>query len=291
MSLGKKTLIFAHWLCSALICAAFFTFLFAPDFVRDGYDGLTASIGTFRARVLFGVLLAIYAALAVALVYMLFRRAKKAGRAERGFIDVASGDSGRVRIAVAAIEQMVRQSVHSIEGISEMKIDIENQDDAIGINVNAVIVSGSHVPTLTANMQRAIRQFVELNCGVAVRDIAISINAVTSTAEPGRRLFGRARGDAVKRAAPWKGTEPSSEPPAQTPAPAEVPAEEPQMAEDYEEQTEVENDAAAEPMVQEEEQTEVYDFDKPYESQFAKDLAALKARQAEAEEPGQTDAQ
>ena len=103
--------------------------------------------------------------------------------------------------------------------------------------------------------------------------------------------IGRARGDAVKRAAPWKGTEPSSEPPAQTPVPAEVPAEEPQMAESCEEQTEVESDAAAEPAAQEEEQTEVYDFDKPYESQFAKDLAALKARQAEAEEAGQTDAQ
>lgn len=286
MSLGKKILLFAHWLCSVLICAAFFTFLFAPDFVRGIYDGVTASLGVFRARIVFGVLLALYAALSMALLCALFRRAKAAGRAERGFIDVASGDNGRVRIAVSAVEQMVRQSVHSIDGISEMKIDIENQDDAIGITVNAVIVSGSHVPTLTANMQRAIRQFVELNCGVAVRDIAISINAVTSSPDQGRRLFGRARADATRRAEPRKETEVPKDAPAVAFATAKAPKDEIDSTPIYEKQTEVDVIDAEAPASTAEEQTEVYDFDKPYESQFAKDLAELKAREAELSENG-----
>ncbi len=285
MTLSKKILMFAHWLCSVLFCAAFFAFLFAPEPVRHVYDSLASSMGAIRARILFGVLLAIYAALSVAVICALFRRVKGVGRSERGFIDVASGDNGHVRIAVSAVEQMVRQSVHSIDGISEMKIDIENLDDAIGISVNAVIVSGSHVPTLTANMQRAIRQFLELNCGVAVRDIAISINAVTSQQEPGRRIFGRARTDAVRRAAPWKPAEAAKDASSEVSDPPEAPAEEAQE-ETVEKQTEVANEVMETPVTDLPEQTEVYDFDRPYESQFAKDLAELRAREFEETEKG-----
>ncbi len=288
LKLSKKILLFAHWLCSVLICAAFFAFLFVPDSVRAVWDSLSSSMGTVRAKILFGVLLAIYAALSAAAICALLGRAKGARRAERGFIDVASGDSGHVRIAVSAIEQMVRQSVHSIDGISEMKIDIENLDDAIGISVNAVIVSGSHVPTLTANMQRAIRQFVELNCGVAVRDIAISINAVTSRQEPGRRIFGRTRSDAARREAPFKLAETGKDAPIEATAPVQAAVDE-TKADIREEQTEVADQAVELPVTDPEEQTEVYDFERPYESQFEKDLAELKARQAEEAEPGTAD--
>jgi hypothetical protein len=111
---------------------------------------------------------------------VIFHRGK---RTDRGFITVDSSDAGRVRIAVSAIEQMVRQSVTSVDGINDMKIAIDSLDDAINITIAATLQSGSHVPTVTMNMQRAIRQFVEMNCGVAVRSVSISINSVTAAPE------------------------------------------------------------------------------------------------------------
>ena len=40
------------------------------------------------------------------------------------------------------------------------------------------ISSGAHIPTVTANIQRAIRSYIELNCGVAVRAVSVSVHAV-----------------------------------------------------------------------------------------------------------------
>ena len=254
LGVGRRILMFLHWLVSLLIIAAFTAYLIAPAFVTRLYEGAAASVGDTGMKAIGIALLVIYAALAVSQAILIFRRKK---RVERGFITVDSGDAGQTRIAVSAVEQLVRQSVNNIDGIADMKIDITSDGDAINIIVNAAIVSGSHVPTITANMQRSIRQFVELNCGVAVGTVSISINSVSDRQEaPHRRLFGRS--ETAKQAKPIA-------------APVEVKkAVEPVMPKD--ETTE------AEPA---EEKSVEYDFDKPYVSEFQKDLAAMKAAENE----------
>ena len=187
LSTGKRILMFFHWLLSLLICAAFAIYLIMPDLAMSLYNGVVARIGSMCAMIVCIAILAIYVVLAVIQVYYICQRG---GHEDRGFITVDSCDTGRVRIAVSAIEQMVRQSVTNIDGISDMKIAIENMDDAIGINIAASIINGSHVPTITMNMQRSIRQFVEMNCGVAVRTVPITINAVTP-ADGQKRRWGK----------------------------------------------------------------------------------------------------
>ena len=286
LSLGKRVLMFFHWLFSLLIVAAFAVYLIVPDFLMTYYNRLVDAIGYSNVKIIGIALLAIYVLLAVAQACLVFKRAKKG---ERGFITVDSSDSGKVRIAISAIEQMVRQSVGSIDGITEMKIGIENQDDAIGIIVNASIVNGSHVPTITMNMQRAIRQFVETNCGVAVRSVAISINSVTAQAESGRkRRLGKGKETPAPVTPPASrfNYEPEPEPePEPAPAPVYVP----------ERQTEPEPEPVSAPTFEapkaepDAEPATEYDIDAPYESQFARDLAELKAREAEEGPYGEAD--
>ena len=182
---------FFHWLLSALVCAAFAAYLIKPDFVMGLYNRVTGRLTPSEVTVIGIALLAIYVILAVAQLFLIFRRGR---RGDRGFITVDSSDNGRVRIAVSAIEQMVRQSVTEIEGIHEMKVNIASDDDAIKIDIAAIIVGGSHVPTITMNMQRSIRQFVEMNCGVAVRSVSISFNSVTAIQESKGR-WGRGKHD------------------------------------------------------------------------------------------------
>ena len=189
LNIGKRILMFFHWLFSLLICAAFVTYLIWPDFAIGIYEKLAGLVGGLNIKIIGGAILAIYLVLTVMQIILILRRGR---RSERGFITVDSSDTGRVRIAVSAIEQMVRQSVINIDGISEMKISIDSKDDAIVIGVAAAIINGSHVPTITMNMQRSIRQFVEMNCGVAVRSVAITINSVASPNEAPRR---RRRGE------------------------------------------------------------------------------------------------
>lgn len=180
---------FFHWLFSLLICVAFTAWIIKPEWTTDLYHGITGSLPQTRVIIIGIVLLAIYVILTVIQACTIFHREK---REDRGFITVDSSDSGKVRIAVSAVEQMVRQSVTHIDGIADMRISIENKDDAIGIDIVVTLQNGCHVPTITMNMQRAIRQFVEMNCGVAVRTVSISINAVAATGE-GLRRRGRRR--------------------------------------------------------------------------------------------------
>ena len=192
LSGGKRVLMFFHWLFSLLICAGLVALVVWPDVVHQYYERLA---GRFSARILLiaGIAaLGIYLILCIAQLALIFRRRRKG---DRGFIEVDSSENGRVRLAISAIEQMVRQSVTNIDGLNDMKIGIKNQDDAIEIGVRASIMSGCHVPTITMNMQHAIRQFVEVNCGVAVREVSITIKSITETAE--KKLFGRHKNKGV----------------------------------------------------------------------------------------------
>ena len=281
LNAGKRILMFFHWLFSLLICAAFAAYIVKPDWTLGMYNRVVGKLTQTQLVAVGIAVLALYVILTVVQACIIFKRGK---RTDRGFITVDSSDTGKVRIAISAIEQMVRQSVNSIDGITEMKIGIENQDDAIMIGVNASIVNGGHVPTVTMNMQQAIRQFVEMNCGVAVRSVSISIHSVTNAAEaPRRKRLGRGR---AENAAPAEhvpatpqvnsaGDTPAWIAPEPVPAPAtEAPEAEP----------EYEPEPAFEPASEEPHgapETPTFDFDKPYESEFAKDLAAMKAAEAE----------
>ena len=271
LNIGNKLLMLLHWLCSLMICVAFVLCLVVPGLQANLVSRAEGSLGGVGARIAGGVLLALYLALSVATLLILIRRKR---RAERGFITVGPDDKGKVRISVSAVEQMVRQSVRAIDGITDMRVNIEGLDDAIGISIDAVIASGAHVPTITANMQRAITQFVEVNCGVAVQSVAISINAVSGKPEPSRRhLLGR------------------SKPQADAPAPAIAP--EPVVDDAFEsaltpvsDATEAQSafgigqDASAASKDLPGTEVPAYAPDKPYESEFSKDYAAMKARES-----------
>ncbi len=212
LNLGKRLILFVYWLASLIVLAM----LAIPQYVGVALSYVTDLIPAAYMQYVVIAVLAIYMLLSLSVLCMIFKRSS-VKRSERGFITVDSADSGKVRISISAIEQMVKQAAYTVDGIADMKIGITNTDDAIAIHLNVTMVSGSHVPTVTLNLQRAIRQFVEMNCGVAVRSVSVSIQSVTNSVEDGKK--GK-RSDA-KVAAPELNYEP-----VQAPVPAPV-AEEP----------------------------------------------------------------
>ena len=209
LNFGKKLVLFLHWLLSLAICALFVCLLLKPDWfklVTDFIDSLLVGYGDIASFVLLGV----YALLAVLSVIFIFSGRKNRG--DRGFITVDSSEAGRTRISIGAVDQMIRQAVRSVEGIADMKSGIINNDDAISINVAVTIVSGAHVPTVTMNIQRSVRSYIELNCGVAVREVSVSVNALENNQDGGK---GRRRNNAPAPAAPV------IVPVAETPAPVQ----------------------------------------------------------------------
>lgn len=180
LNLGRRIVLFLHWLASLVLLAI----IVFPDYVSLGMSLLEEIPGDY-VKIGIIALLVVYLLLSISVLCMIFKR--DARKSERGFITVDAAETGKVRIAVSAIEQMVKQAAYTVDGIADMKISINNADDAIEIQVNVAMVNGSHVPTVTLNMQRAIRQYVEMNCGVAVRSVSISIQSVTANTDGSKR--------------------------------------------------------------------------------------------------------
>jgi len=184
LNFGKRLVLFLHWLLSLIGCAALIAVCIYPQFMTEIPAKLNALAGENVVKIAGIAAAALYALLMVLSVAYIFSRDKK--RSDRGFIVVDSSETGRTRIAVGAVEQMIRQSVRCVDGIADMKSSIINNEDAISINTSVVIVSGAHVPTVTMNIQRTIRSYIELNCGVAVREVSVSVQSLESTDETGK---------------------------------------------------------------------------------------------------------
>lgn len=185
LNFGKKLALTIHWLLSLLICAFAAISRISPTLIDDAVNLLNTKLGANLATVIGIAVLAIYALFAaLSICIILGGRGKKS---ERGFITVDSSDAGRTRIAIGAVEQMIRQAVRGVDSITDMKSSIENNSDSISIACSVAIANGAHVPTVTMNIQRAIRGYIELNCGVAVREVSVSVHSLDDGEGKGRR--------------------------------------------------------------------------------------------------------
>lgn len=180
----KRLVLILHWIMSLVAAAMALLFCVWPDTIYGLFNKLYALIGTRKSDIIAMAALAVYVVLAVVSAIILFSSRRKQ---QRGFIMVDSSDTGKTRIAVSAVEQMIRQAVRGVDGISEIKSRIINHEDAISINTNVSVAAGAHVPTVTMNIQRAIRSYIELNCGVAVRDISVNVHSVEMDGDSGKR--------------------------------------------------------------------------------------------------------
>ena len=143
-------------------------------------DSVYASIGKRAFDTVGIVLCAIYILIAAGCATMIFSGFGKRG--ERGLITVFSNDTGKTRIAVSAVEQMARQAIAGVDGISDVRATITGAEDAIGVNISLVLKRGAYLPTVTNNIQRTVRGYIEQNCGVAVQSIIVNVRAVEGEA-------------------------------------------------------------------------------------------------------------
>jgi len=199
LNFGKRLLLFLHWLLSLLAIISLILFCVNPAFLARVADYVNQLIGSDLTEILCIVVLAVYALLSLLTLLVIFARNKN--RADRSFISIDSSDTGRTRIAISAVEQMIRQAVRAVDGLGEMKCSIVNNDDSICISANVTLRNGAHVPTVTMNMKRAIRDYIELNCGVAVREISVNVNSVETPVE-GKRGSKRNTAAAAPASAP-----------------------------------------------------------------------------------------
>ena len=180
LNFGQRLLLIVHWLLSLIGCLIAALLLITPNTVYGLFDCVYGSIGKRAFDTIGIVLCAIYILIAAGCATMIFSGFGKRG--ERGLITVFSNDTGKTRIAVSAVEQMARQAIAGVDGISDVRATITGAEDAIGVNISLVLKRGAYLPTVTTNIQRTVRGYIEQNCGVAVQSIIVNVRAVEGEA-------------------------------------------------------------------------------------------------------------
>ena len=178
----RRLLLLLFWFLSACLFALTIYLYGTQTSLNDLADSL------LQAKALPALIAAgaVYLLALLAALVILVKPARR--REDKGFVVVETNDSGRVRMAIPAIEQLARQAAAGVEGVRDLKPTIVGLEDAIDVNVTATLESGVHVPTITLNLQRAIRQYVEMNCGIQVHQVLVSILSVMKPEANERRL-------------------------------------------------------------------------------------------------------
>ncbi len=95
---------------------------------------------------------------------------------------VQDTEQGSVRVSVRAMETLVRRAVAQTDGILDSNIRINNTETDIAVEIDMVVGIETHVPAVTALLQRNVKGIVEEFAGIAVRDVVVLVTEIRDNA-------------------------------------------------------------------------------------------------------------
>lgn len=211
-SFWDRVLIFLYVLLTAALTVLVALRVFGVDLVNCFFDGLSANApGIIWKLIVCGlgaiiVLLGVYTIITIT----------PSRRRRSDFITLNSDDGGQVRVALPAMREMAKQAISGIEGLDNMNVEVNGEGDSVMVSITMNVVSGTHVPSLTAGIQRAVRTYIESNCGVNVKDVSVVINSVLPGENPAPapvfQTNAEAAAPSTEETSSWSYTSSSDEP-------------------------------------------------------------------------------
>ena len=95
------------------------------------------------------------------------------------FIDMNSGNKGSIRMSMDSISSLVLQTCGQLPGLSGLKVSTMNHEDSVSVDLAFQVEMNRNIPELSAQIQQIVGDAVEKNCGVAVRNVCVTVNGFT----------------------------------------------------------------------------------------------------------------
>lgn len=165
--LGAYAFVSALALIALLVCV-----------VSSGAAMYLVNLG-FGARIILCVLLAALIAGAIYLIMLSFR---PEGSAPSSSASVQESNEGSVRVSVRAMETLARRAIEQTEGVLDSKLRIINHEDSVRVEIDIAIGIETHVPVVTAMLQRNVKGIVEEFSGIAVREVVVLVTEIRNNA-------------------------------------------------------------------------------------------------------------
>jgi uncharacterized alkaline shock family protein YloU len=91
-----------------------------------------------------------------------------------------SGPLGEVRICFTTIENLVLKAAREIKGVRDIKTRVVVKPAGLVIFLRAVAFAGQNIPQLAAQLQTAVKEYVENIAGSQVAEVKVMIENVTA---------------------------------------------------------------------------------------------------------------
>ncbi|MCR3922082.1 MAG: alkaline shock response membrane anchor protein AmaP [Firmicutes bacterium] len=97
------------------------------------------------------------------------------------------GPLGDVSISFKAVENLVLKATKGIKAVRDIKTRIVSTQAGLVIYLRAVTIPDQNIPELTAQLQTAVKEYVETSTGSTVAEIKVLIeNVITDTVKATR---------------------------------------------------------------------------------------------------------
>jgi len=182
MKVIDRILIALYACIGAAVLIVFGVCTVAPDLAGNlGLAVQAVMMNSIAVQILSVLLVIVMIAWSVRLMMLAFRRE---GSAPSSSASVQESVNGAVRVSVRAMETLVRRAVGQTDGVLDSKIRINNHDDSVTVEVDLAVGIETHVPAVTALLQRNVKGIVEEFSGIAVREVVVLVTEIRDNAPP-----------------------------------------------------------------------------------------------------------
>lgn len=91
---------------------------------------------------------------------------------------------GSILITLNSIENIIMSVVKQMDGVMDVKIDLENKKDNVEVKLNIVVTPERSIPELSAIIQSKAKEAVESIAGVGVSFVEVLVQDVIQTIKP-----------------------------------------------------------------------------------------------------------
>lgn len=110
--------------------------------------------------------------MAAALLFTAFAREKKGGR----YLVINNLEAGNIRIADSTFKDMIKKNADEVLGVRDCTVSVKNIDKTIQIFIKVSIAEDLAIPTICAEIQKAVKTNIESICGIVIEKVNVIVD-------------------------------------------------------------------------------------------------------------------
>lgn len=88
-------------------------------------------------------------------------------------------EDGEVRIALTAIETLVKQASDQIKGVREVQPSFFTRNEGLGVYLKVIVTSEGSIPELSSQLQKVVRDHILRIAGVNIEEVKVLVENVS----------------------------------------------------------------------------------------------------------------